>query len=327
MAAIKTVLIAGAGAVGLTVADTFYRYDPRCVAVLAGGERLERYRRDGLRINGSKVDFALADPANPGKVFPGIDADGGAGFGLIILACKNHHLAGVIAAIKPFVGPETIILSLLNGITSEEILGNVYGRERLPLAIILATDAQHTGSETVFTRRGIVHFGSEEGKETPRDALVAEFFIRTGLPFEYHPQDMKRILWYKFMVNVGANQTSALLRLPYSAFKRDHPRSIREAREILESAMREVILIAQAEGINLNEEDIATWYSTVALLNDGSYTSMCQDVLAGRKTEVELFGLTVMEYGTKHRIPTPVNALLYRALRVIEKSSGVFVED
>jgi 2-dehydropantoate 2-reductase len=323
MTAIETVLIAGAGAVGLTVADTFYRHNPRCVAVLAGGERLERYRRDGLWINGSRLDFALADPANPAGISGSMDG----GFGLIILACKSHHLGDVVSGIKPFVGPETIILSLLNGITSEEIIGRVYGRERLPLAIIITTDAQHTGNETVFTRRGIVHFGDGEGKETRRDKLLAEFFTRAGLPFEYHPQDMKRTLWYKFMVNTGVNQTSALLRLPYSAFNRNHPLAIREAQEILESAMREVILISQAEGINLDERDIAAWYSTVALLSAGGYTSMCQDVLAGRKTEVELFSLTVMEYGARHGIPTPVNGLLYRALRAIEKNSGVFVEN
>jgi 2-dehydropantoate 2-reductase len=305
---IETVLIAGSGAVGLTVADTFYRHDPRCVALLAGGERLDRYRRNGLHINGSKVDFVLADPEAPAPK----------AFDLVIVACKNHHLSQIIADMKSFVGPETLIVSLLNGISSEEILGSAFGREKLPLAMILGADAQRTDSEISFTRRGVVHFGDAEGKPSNRDECIAEFFTKTGLPFEHHREDMKKTLWYKFMVNVGANQTSALLRLPYGAFKKSNPRSIPEAREILESAMWEVIHIARAEGISLGEEDIATWLSTVELLSDQSYTSMCQDVLAGRKTEVELFGLTVMEYGKKHHIPTPVNELLYRALRVIE---------
>ncbi|GHV84901.1 2-dehydropantoate 2-reductase [Spirochaetia bacterium] len=309
MSTLKTVLIAGAGAVGLTVADTFYRYDPRCVAVLASGERLERYRRAGLWINGTRVDFTLA----------GLPGETGTAFDLIIIASKNHHLDHIIADIKPFVGPETIILSLLNGITSEETIGAVYGKKRLPLGMILGTDAQHKDGKTVFVQRGIVHFGDGESQETERDKKIAEFFTRAGLPFDYHPHDMKRTLWYKFMMNVGANQTSALLRLPYSAFKKNHPKAVPEAQEILESAMREVILISRAEGLDLGEEDITRWYTTVALLNDEGYTSMCQDVLAGRKTEVELFGLAIMEYGKKHRIPTPVNELLYRALRALER--------
>jgi 2-dehydropantoate 2-reductase len=308
MKTIETVLIAGSGAVGLTVADTFFRHDPRCVALLAGGERLERYRRNGLCINGKKLDFILADPQDPSAK----------AFDLVIVACKNHHLNQIIADMKSFVGPETLILSLLNGISSEEILGRAYGREKLPLAMILGADAQRNDNEISFTRRGVVHFGDAEGKASDRDDAIEEFFTKTGLPFEHHREDMKRTLWYKFMVNVGANQSSALLRLPYGAFKKDSPLSIPEAREILESAMWEVIPIARAEGISLGEEDIGRWLSTVELLNDQGYTSMCQDVLAGRKTELELFGLTVMEYGKKHHIPTPVNELLYRALRVIE---------
>jgi 2-dehydropantoate 2-reductase len=131
---------------------------------------------------------------------------------------------------------------------------------------------------------------------------------------------MKRTLWFKFMVNAGANQTSALLRLPYRAFKKQSPFAIREAGEILESAMREVIAVAAAEGISLGQEDIEKWLANVELLSDDGYTSMAQDVLAGRKTEAELFGLTVMEYGKKHGVPTPVNETLYRALRAIEQS-------
>jgi 2-dehydropantoate 2-reductase len=122
------------------------------------------------------------------------------------------------------------------------------------------------------------------------------------------------------MVNVGVNQTSALLRLPYRAFKQKSPFVIREACEILESAMNEVAAVAAAEGISLGKADIEKWFGNVDLLGDDGYTSMAQDVLAGRKTEAELFGLTVMEYGKKHGIPTPVNETLYRALRAVEQS-------
>ncbi|MDR2049810.1 MAG: 2-dehydropantoate 2-reductase, partial [Treponema sp.] len=237
---------------------------------------------------------------------------------LVIVACKNHHLAELTGDLKPFVGKDTVIVSLLNGITSEEELGAVFGRERLPLAMILGADSQRKGGEVRFTRRGVVHFG--DGRETERDKNIAEFFTRAGLPFEYHPADMKKTLWFKFMVNVGVNQTSALLRLPYRAFKKKSPFFIREACEILESAMKEVIAIAAAEGISLGEKDIETWLENVDLLSDDGYTSMAQDVLAGRKTEAELFGFAVMEYGKKHGIPTPVNETLYRALRAIEQS-------
>jgi 2-dehydropantoate 2-reductase len=310
MKPIKTVLVAGAGAVGLTVADTLYRYDPHCVSILAGGERLTRYRKDGLWINGERPDFIFADPETKNSD----PAD------LVIIASKFHQLQHIIADIKPYTGAETVIVSLLNGISSEDIIGGVYGREKLPLAMIIGTDAKRLDNNVTFTRRGIINFGDANGRDTERDKNIEEFFTRTGLPFEYHTHDMKRTFWYKFMINVGVNQVSALLRLPYGAFKKGAPGAVPEAMELLESAMREVIAISEAEGITLNERDIDAWYKTVALLDDKSTTSMCQDVLAGRKTEVEIFSLVVMEYGKKHGIPTPINETLYRGIRAVEKN-------
>jgi 2-dehydropantoate 2-reductase len=276
MKQINSVLLAGAGAVGLTVAGAIYRYDPECIAVLAGGERLERYRREGLFVNGERLNFKFAET-------PAVEQDSA---DLVIIASKYHHLEQVVAEIKPFVGDGTVIVSLLNGISSEEIIGRAYGADRLPLAMILGTDAQHSSNKTTFTQAGYIHFGDAEGKATVRDRSLEEFFTRAGVPHQYHQTDMKRTLWYKFMINVGANQVSALLRLPYGPFKKNSPNSIPEAQALLESAMREVIAISEAEGINLDDRDMENWDKTVAVLSDTGYTSMCQDVLAGRKTEV-----------------------------------------
>ncbi|MDR1389952.1 MAG: ketopantoate reductase family protein [Treponema sp.] len=308
----ESVLVAGAGAIGLLVADSLYRFDPACVSILASGERLLRYRRGGLWVNGSRVDFALADAETPPRTAPDI----------VIVACKNYHLDLLIADLKKYIGPDTVIVSLLNGIVSEEIIGAAYGKERLPLAMIVSTDAQSSNNRVTFTSRGVINFGDLRGKdaapkEIERDQALAGFFTRADIPHKYHPDDMKQTLWYKFMVNVGANQTSALFKLPYGVFKKG-PMEIPEAKEILESAMREVIAVANAEGIALRDGDIYQWYNAMNVLNDTSYTSMCQDIMAKRKTEVNVFSGTVIEYG-KHGIPVPVNTFLNRAIKILEK--------
>ena len=305
MQTINSVLIAGAGAIGLLVAETIYKAEPDSVSILAKGERLERYQKNGLWVNGQKLDFRFTS---------GGKAD------LVIVASKFHHLDQIIDDIAPCVGENTIILSLLNGISSEEIIGRRYGRERLPLAMIIGTDAAHKGESTTYTRNGVIHFGDEEGRNGEREDKIAEFFTRTGVVFKLD-YDMKRVLWYKFMMNVGVNQTTAILRLPYGALQTSGGAGeIPESRRIAELGMREVIAIANAEGIDLNDGDIEKSYETVNLLDPSGYTSMCQDVLAKQKTELEMFSLTVMELGKKHVIPTPVNELFYLQLRVIEKS-------
>jgi 2-dehydropantoate 2-reductase len=124
---------------------------------------------------------------------------------------------------------------------------------------------------------------------------------------------MIRIMWWKFMINVGINQASAILRAPYGVFQASP-----YAQQIMESAMREVLVIAASKGINLVEADIQEWYAFLNTLDPKGKTSMLQDIEAGRKTEVEIFGGKVLEMGKETGIQTPVNEILFHAIKVIE---------
>ncbi|OQB03637.1 MAG: 2-dehydropantoate 2-reductase [Spirochaetes bacterium ADurb.Bin215] len=84
--------------------------------------------------------------------------------------------------------------------------------------------------------------------------------------------------------------------------------------------MREVIAVAAPEGVTLTEKDIEDSFRVLDGLSDEGKTSMCQDVEAGRKTEVELFSRTVMDLGEKHGISVPINTLMYRLIRAIENT-------
>jgi 2-dehydropantoate 2-reductase len=147
---------------------------------------------------------------------------------------------------------------------------------------------------------------------------VQELFAKAGINYET-PPDMIRILWWKFMINVGINQASAVLRAPYGAFQ-----VTGEARELMEGAMREVILLAGKENVNLSEEDIKAWLSVLSGLNPQGKTSMLQDVEAGRKTEVTMFAGRIIEMGKRHDVPTPVNARLFGLIGKIEAGRGSF---
>ena len=310
---INSVLIAGAGAIGLSTAESIYKTDPACVTILANGERLERYKKNGLKVNGEKLDFA----------FSGDSVNGNAQPGLILIACKFHHLDEVINDIRPYVGKDTIILSLLNGITSEEIIEGKLKCEKLPLAMVLGTDAFHEKEGTSFTKKGVVHFGDRDGMNGEREDCVADFFSNTGVPFALE-QNMKRKLWFKYMMNVGVNQVSAVLRIPYGAIQsKTGSENIPEAHILVQKTMREVIAVANAEGIDLGDDDIANCFAVTDKLSPTGYTSMCQDIMAGRKTEVEMFSLTLMDLAKKHGIPVPVNEMLYLEIRAEERKSKV----
>ncbi|MGA2547748.1 MAG: ketopantoate reductase family protein [Rectinemataceae bacterium] len=309
MREIRSALILGAGAVGAAVASVIHKNEPGSVGILADPSRMSRYRAEGLIVNGERMDFPLVDSAVPPA--RGEESD------LVILAVKSHHLARAISDMAPFVGDRTLILSLLNGITSEDELAAAFGRARIPYAMILGIDALREGNATSFAAAGKIYFGdarNEEGAWSERVSRIAAFFDRTGVGYVV-PEDMVRSLWYKFMINVGINQVSAVLRAPYGTFQR-----LPEAKEAMEGAMRELIAVSRAKGTGLTEADLVSWYVTLQGFSPDSKTSMLQDVEAGRKTEVEAFAGVVIALGEETGVPTPVNRLLFNLIRTMERS-------
>ncbi|NIQ38072.1 MAG: hypothetical protein GTN81_05735 [Proteobacteria bacterium] len=123
-----------------------------------------------------------------------------------------------------------------------------------------------------------------------------------------------RVDFTTWIANVGINQVSAILGVPYGVFQRSP-----EARELMESAMREAMNIAKAVKVDLIEEDIRNWYSFLMQLSPEGKTSMVQDVEAKRKTEVEMFAGKVIELGERYGIQTPVNETLFRTIKEIEQ--------
>lgn len=304
---ISSVLVAGAGAIGSMVAFQIFKKKRDAISILAGGERLQRYIVETFEVNGEKYHFPLTDVASNSAP------------DLVIIACKFHHLDQILLDLKNHIGPETLIISLLNGISSEEIIGKAYGENRIPYAMILGTDAGHAENRTVFSKTGTIYFGDAENgaQKSSRVLKISSFFDSIGISYTV-PENMLNRLWFKFMMNVGINQVTAILRRPYGIFKKNT--LVREASILLDCAMREVITIAACEGITLGDGDVETVYRTLDLLADDGKTSMHQDVEAGRKTEVELFSGTMIELGKKHSIPVPINEMLYFMLTAIEKS-------
>ncbi|NLW02063.1 MAG: ketopantoate reductase family protein [Clostridiaceae bacterium] len=300
---IRKAHISGLGAVGSVFASILYEHNRESVKVIVDAERAHRYKEQGVTVNGRRYDFdyIISQPS----VEP---AD------LILIAVKGHQLGESIEAINPFVGENTIIMSLLNGISSEDILADEFGDTHILHAFVVGTDATRDGLDTRFGNRGRIVFGHRSRPDSPDVNAVKDFFERTGVPYSI-PSDILKEQWWKFLMNVSINQTSAILRAPYRVYQ-----NIQEARDLMMSTAREVIPIAQKEGVNLKEEDIANFLDIIDSLTPDGKTSMLQDVEAGRKTEVELFAKTVIELGRKHGVPTPVNEVLYRMIRIIEQS-------
>lgn len=306
MVEINRVVILGAGAVGASYASMFVRAGGFETAVLARGARYERLRRDGLLVNGTRYAVPVRHPDEAGP-----PAD------LILVALKHHHLAGALPDLQNLAGEQTLIVSLLNGLDSEQIIGAVYGMEKVLYAMVLGIDAVRLGHEVTYEGAGKIYFGEATNAEPgERVRRVGAAFTRAGIVHET-PADMIRTLWWKFMVNVGMNQASAVMRAPYGVFQ-----AMPEARALMEALMREVIVLAGREGVNLVAQDVDDWLDFLPSMSPQGKTSMLQDVEAGRQNEAEIFGGKVVALGRKHGVATPVNETVLRILQVLGRPAS-----
>lgn len=307
---IKTISLVGLGAIGsANLAKISESVSMDNIRVVASGERAERYRKNGVCVNGKTYMFPIFGPED--EVSP---AD------LLIFAVKNHHLPEAIEEAANHVGENTIIVSFLNGISSEEEIGKAFGTEKVLYSYVMRTDATRIGDATNYANLGFVPFGEAHnipGKYSEKVLAVEEFFIKTGIKYNI-PENMIRDLWLKFMLNVGANQVTAVLRCTYGAI-----RNSKAVRDLAVEAMREAVAVSKAENINLSENDITKCIEILSSLTPTGKTSMLQDVEAKRKTEVEAFGGTVCSLAKKHGIEVPVNEALVKFIKAMEETFNI----
>lgn len=296
------IAILGAGAMGAALAAQFYKTPGYSVTLIAKDERYARLKERGLTVNGVHLPISVTHPDH---------ASGPAD--LIIVALKHRHLAEAIQDLRNFVGAETNILSVMNGLDSEAMLGEAYGMDHVLYCIAVGMDAVRDDTQVTYAHLGKLCFGEALNPSiSPRVQRVQAILERAGIVYET-PPDMIRLLWWKFMVNVGVNQASAVMRAPYGMFH-----SNPDARAVMFALMREAIALAQCAGVNLTEADLAGWDNVLRNLSPSGKTSMLQDIEAGRQTEVEIFAGKVVALGLKYGIPTPVNDTILHIIRALE---------
>ncbi|MFS0574008.1 ketopantoate reductase family protein [Sporosarcina sp. 179-K 3D1 HS] len=306
---IQSVAMIGLGAIGAAYGSRLHKIVGNRLTVIANEERIERYSKTGIDVEGQTVHFHYITPE--AEAVP-VD--------LIIIAVKNAELQEAIHDMKHHVGPETIFLPLLNGISSEEEIAVVYPDNPILYSMCVGIDAIRSGHQVRFSSIGKICFGEKDKSISDNVKAVMELFDQAEIPYDV-PEDIWRTLWWKFMFNVGINQTSAVLRAPYQVFQ-----TVPAAHQWMEAAMYEVVALSEKAGVHLTEADIHSFRPILAKLAPEGKTSMLQDVDAGRKTEVEYFAGKVCELGRKYGVPTPINDQLLQIIPIIEAISDAELE-
>jgi 2-dehydropantoate 2-reductase len=303
---VREIAVVGAGAIGAVYGSMLHAAYPDRVRFLADTPRAERLQSKGVVINGETHSIPAVTPEQLEQAPD-----------LIIVAVKYHHLSAALDLIDAARAEDTIVLSILNGIDSEEIIAARLGWDHVLYGMALAIDGVRVGNEITYSSSGIIHFGRAQNPEPDAEVrAVREALTGAGISVEV-PEDMLRMLWWKFMINIGMNQVSAVLGAPYREFQENE-----HAQALIDRAMGECVAVARAEGIHLSEEDIAKWHEVLPRLSPEGKTSMLQDIEAGRKTEVEMLAGQLIERAKRHEVPVHCNEILFHMLKVYEARFG-----
>ena len=290
----KNVIICGLGAVGMTYASKLGgKSRGKCnLKILVNEERLERYSKNKPVLNGVEQDFNYILPDD------NFDAD------LIIIATKASGLDSAVKMIKNFVSSKTIILSLLNGISSEEVIRSAYPEAKVLKSYFIGHSAVRVGNSV--TQDGVGEIVME------RDDGLIKFFNDAGVGYAV-PDDIDYSMWLKFTMNIFSNQTSAVLNMTFGEMKHN-----RAFIDFAKKIIAEVRSVAELKGINRLEKDALNALSRMC---DEGKTSMHQDILAGRKTEVDIFAGEMIKLGRELGVPVPYNQVLYDMVKIKEAAN------
>lgn len=301
---IKKVGIIGRGAVGVLFGGLLNdKLSKENVCFIADERRTKYYRENPMFCNGELCDFTYTNDA---EEFGKLD--------LLLIAVKYPVLRESLKSVKAFVGKDTIILSLLNGVTSECIV-----EEELQDGIVLHSIAQlmdsvKSGNQVEYTRTGEIVIGTPDKEKCPQLEAVKALFDRTGMPY-HAAEDIFHEQWSKLMLNCGINQVCAVYDVPYQGCQDGG-----DYQTVFHDAMEEVRKIACMEGIRIEHDEIEQWMRAINGLSPMSMPSMRQDMLAEHVTEVDLFSKTIMDLAKKHGMDVPVNTMLYEKIKEKERT-------
>jgi 2-dehydropantoate 2-reductase len=273
------------------------------VTFIARGEHLRAIQADGLRVESVHGDFtvrpaqATDDPSTVGPV------------DLVLFATKTYQIEEAAGAMRPLIGPETVVLPLQNGVDASERVADILGSEHVLGGVCYIVSAI-AGPGIIQQRsefRRIV-LGELDGQVTPRVEVITAALQRTGAPVELSTA-INKMRWTKFLFIASFSGMGAVTRVPAGELM-----ACAETRQMLELAMREIEALAAAGGVRLDGDVVPETMAFCDNLAPDATASMQRDIMEGRPSELEAQNGFVMRKGAELGVPVPVNTFIYSVL-------------
>ncbi len=294
-------LVVGTGALACLFAARFAGSGNEVTMLGSWQEGLSALRQRGVRLlemNGSTRQY-------PVKVMEGIETRGK--FSQALVLVKSWQTERVAKQLEQHLTMTGIALTLQNGFGNYETLKRVLGQKRVALGVTTVGARMLEPGYVQHTGEGKVIIGFH-----PNLGGLGELLNNAGFHVEMIT-DPESLLWGKLVINAAINPLTALLRVPNGELL-----SRPAARELMSEAACEAALVAARQGITLPYTDPIDAVEDVAQKTAGNTSSMLQDVLRGKPTEIDAINGAIIRSGEALGVPTPVNRMLWRLVRSLE---------
>jgi len=268
-------------------------------------ERADELNRHGIMVEGISGEYTAMVPVITGELKDRFDT--------ILLCVKSYKTREAGEALKKMLSTETIILTLQNGIGNIEILEDLFGRD-IVLGGVTAEGATMLGRGSIrHAGKGATVIGPE-GRAQDIPERIASALNKAGFKTET-TDNIERLLWGKLIINAGINALTAVARL-----KNGRLPVLTGTSLIMEELVREAEAVAAAKKITLPYEDPLARVREVCRDTSGNISSMLQDILNKKQTEIDFINGAIVTEGEMMGIPTPANRMLTYIIKAIEES-------
>ncbi|MDD2680204.1 MAG: 2-dehydropantoate 2-reductase [Candidatus Omnitrophica bacterium] len=306
------IVIVGPGAMGCLLAAFLSRSKEELWILDYNKERAAKITQGGITLEGISGEWRCSPKATTDIKDIGI-AD------LVIICVKSYNTKEAITQAKALVGEDTAVLTLQNGMGNVEIIAEAVGPDKviggvtnLGATLLDTAKARHAGKgETVI--------GRIDAKTTAGMRSIREIFNRSGLEMRIS-RDIKSLLWSKLIINIGINALTGITRLNNGKLT-----EFEGTRRIMREAVTEAIRIAKRKRIKLIYDDPLAKVEAVCEATSSNVSSMLQDILRKKRTEIDFINAVVVRLGQELNIPVPVNAMLVDLVKTIEASYNLTI--
>ena len=291
------IAVMGAGAVGCYYGFKLARAG-HDVVLIGRPQHVEAIERHGLRLETQTVDERI-------RVAASTEASAVQGAQLVLFCVKSTDTESGVAAIKPHLAPDAVVLSLQNGVENADRLRALLQQQVVAAAVYVGTEMAGPGHVRHHGRGELVIERSKASGDLGRALIAAG--VSTDIS-----DNVRGALWAKVITNCAYNALSAITQLPYGQLVKGEGVTV-----VLRDLVDECVAVAKADGVTL-PGDVDAAVRKIAETAAGQYASTAQDLARGKRSEIDHLNGFIVRRGEALGVATPANRLLHAIVKLIE---------